>query len=419
MNFDKNVYPTTSLARLATGVCAAALMLCAGAALAASKDTKSAVSSAQVAEANRPPVLPAEEADTAVLDAAGPHRFLLVDPYMYSGAHVLEGDDKELAEKGLVPSAKNGAFAMSADGGKIYIAETYWSRGDRGAREDLLTIYDGKTLSLEKEIVLPSRLLVVPKLGQIGTNLDGSLAYVYSMVPASQVHVIDLKDDKILSSVDIPGCALAYPFGARSFATICGDGTLGVASVGPAGESTPKFTKPFFDADNDPLFENSVVDRATGEGWFLSFTGKVYPANLSGAAPMIDKPWSLNVAAGLPAAGTGAQELAWRPGGGQLMALHRKTKHLFVLMHAGNYWTHKEDGAEVWVFDADKRSLIKRIKLAGPTKGIAVSQDDAPLLYAWADAMGPGGGVSVMKVETGEVMAQRRVSGSIGLVPGL
>ena len=97
MNFDKNVYPTTSLARLATGVCAAALMLCAGAALAASKDTKSAVSSAQVAEANRPPVLPAEEADTAVLDAAGPHRFLLVDP---PGRERCDQDEQEHDRRG-------------------------------------------------------------------------------------------------------------------------------------------------------------------------------------------------------------------------------------------------------------------------------------------------------------------------------
>src|SRR5207248_228074 len=106
----------------------------------------------------------------------------------------------------------------------------------------------------------------------------------------------------------------------------------------------------FFDPDADPLFEHGLIDRTTGEGWFMSFTGHVYPIQF-GAKPIVGKPWSVNVSAGLPEAGPGVQELAWRPGGGQFMALHRATRRLYVLMHPGNYWTQKYAGTEVWVFD--------------------------------------------------------------------
>ncbi|WP_297514415.1 amine dehydrogenase large subunit [uncultured Caulobacter sp.] len=397
--------------------CVAALALSAAPGWAAdAKAPKTPAKPAEAAAAPLPPVLPEEEADTAVLATAGPHRLFLFDPYYYAGAHVIEGDDPLLSEKGLAPAARNAGATLSRDGGKIYFSETYWSRGDRGDRQDLLTVYDGRTLALEKEIPLPSRLLVVPKTNQVATSEDGALAYAYAMAPASQVHVVDLAAGKVIGSVDMPGCSLAFPFGARSFASLCGDGTVGVATVGPAAEAAPKFSKPFFDADNDPVFENSFVDRATGEAFFLSFTGKIYPAKLAGAAPVVDKPWSINVAAGFPAAGAGVQELAWRPGGGQVMAFHRKNRQLYVLMHAGNYWTHKVEGTEVWVLDVDKHSLIKRISLAAPAKGIAVTQDDQPLLYAYDSAPMS---LAVYNAKTGEVTGRRKIGGIIGMVPGL
>lgn len=404
--------------RGAVSACAVALALASGPAWAADAKPAPAKTPTQAASADKPlpPVLPEEDADTAVLPAAGPHRLFLWDPYISSGVHVIDGANPELTELGLVPGARNASASISRDAGKVYIAETYWSRGDRGDRQDLLSIYDGKTLVLEKEVTLPSRLLVVPKSNQVTTSEDGALAYVYALAPASQVHVVDIAQGKLLGSVDMPGCALAFPFGARSFASLCGDGTVGVATVGPAAESAPKFSKPFFDADNDPVFENSIVDRTTGEAWFLSFSGKIYPAKLSGATPVVDKPWSITVAAGMPAAGTGVQELAWRPGGAQIMSMHRKTRQLYVLMHPGNYWTHKTEGTEVWVLDADKKTLIKRIKLDAPAKGIAVTQDDAPLLYAF-ESYPPS--LAVYDAKTGVAKGQRRVGGYLGMVPGL
>jgi methylamine dehydrogenase heavy chain len=139
-------------------------------------------------------------------------------------------------------------------------------------------------------------------------------------------------------------------------------------------------TARFFDADNDPLFEESLVDRTSGRALFLSYTGLIYPAQLS-ARPVIEKPWSLQVAAGMPAAGTGVQELAWRPGGLHMIAWHKAKNRLYVLMHMGNHWTAKGTGTEVWVLDISSHALLKRLQLPEPSNSIAVSQDAEPLLY--------------------------------------
>ena len=106
---------------------------------------------------------------------------------------------------------------------------------------------------LEREIPLPGRLIVNPKPQQLSISDDGQLAYVYDMVPASAVHVVDLAQGKMLTSVDIPGCALVYAYGKRSFATVCGDGTIGVVTVPRPAPPRRCFTQPFFKPDQDPV----------------------------------------------------------------------------------------------------------------------------------------------------------------------
>ncbi len=364
-----------------------------------------------------PPVLPVEDSDTATLARPGAHWLWLFDPYRAQGAVVLDGDDPAMKTMALVPAARNAGMSLSRDGGKVYVAETYWSRGNRGTREDLFTVYDGATLKVDEEVVLPGRLLVVPKTQQQATSFDGKLGYIYDMVPSSAIHVVDIASGKPVASIDVPGCALAFPIGARRVATLCGDGSIGVADVPASGDPTVAFSDPFFDPDSDPVFENSFVDRDTGKGWMLSFSGKVYPVELGGAKPVVGQPWSIEVAAGQPEAGTGVQQLAWRPGGGQLLAVHRARHWLYVLMHKGNYWTHKEDGSEVWVFNADTHALVRRIRLETPAHGIAVTQDEAPLLFAF----GGGRGTSLIAYDalSGKPMRHGALSGMIGLVTGL
>lgn len=359
------------------------------------------------------PPLPAETSDVAVLPPAGPHRVFVMSEDS-KGAIVIDAQDEDLKVLGLVPVASGGIMAVSRDAGRILVAETFYSRGNRGQREDVLAVYDGQTLNLLQDIVIPGRLLVVPKPNLLQLSDDDRLAYIYDMTPASRVHVVDLQDGKLLSSLDLPGCALALPYGPRSFATICGDGTVGAAEISAGGTATVKFTQPFFDANVDPLFEASVIDRTSGEAWFMSYSGRIFPAKL-GSTATIGKAWSVSAAAGFPAAGTGVQELAWRPGGsGQMLALHRQLKRLYVLMHTGNHWTHKVPGTEVWVLDAVRQTLLKRITLEQPAEGIAVSQDENPLLYA----MGKEEELAVLDATTGAKLRKRKIGTTLAWVPG-
>lgn len=364
----------------------------------------------------QPPPLPAETSDVATLPPAGPHRVFVMAGLAGSGANVVDADAEGVKLLGLVPMARNGFMALSRDASRVFVIETFYSRGNRGTREDVLAVYDGLTLNLLKEVVLPGRILVVPRPQIFDVSEDARLAYVYDMSPAAGVHVVDLEQGKLLPSVDMPGCALAFPYGPRGFASVCGDGTLGAVQVPDSGTAKAVFSKPFFDVNTDPIFESSVIDKTSGEAWFMSYTGKLFPARLGTGAPVIDKPWTITAAAGMPVAGTGVQELAWRPGGeGQILALHRASKRLYVLMHTGNYWTHKRPGTEVWVLDAVQKTLLRRIMLDGPTVGINVSQDEKPQLYA----MGEEGEFAVLDATTGEKLRKRKLTGGLAWVPGM
>jgi methylamine dehydrogenase heavy chain len=358
--------------------------------------------------------LPAETSDVATLTPAGAHRVFVMADFDSPSVSVIDSDSDSLKLIGTVPLNLCGLMALSRSAERIFTVETFYSHGNRGTREDVLGVYDGRTLNLLKEVVLPGRLLAVPKSALFDVSEDGRVAYVYDMLPSSAVHVVDLEAGRVLTSIDLPGCALAFPYGPRSFASICGDGTIGVVQVPQTGDAQVAFSKPFFQPYADPLFEAGVVDRVSGQGWMLSYSGKVFPVRL-GTTAVVGKAWSVTAAAGLPPAGTGVQELAWRPGGlGRMFALHRSSSTLYVLMHAGNHWTAKDAGTEVWVLDAANQKLIRRVKLEAPAQSIAVSQDDAPLLYV----IGKEHEFSVLDGKTGVVLRKRKLSGVLAWVPG-
>jgi methylamine dehydrogenase heavy chain len=334
------------------------------------------------------PPLQAEISDVATLPPTTPHWFF-TGKFRSSSFVIFDGDSGKM--EGNIPSGYIPNLAISPDNSRFYVAETYWTHGARGERQDMLSVYDSTSLNLVKEIALPGRALVF-KVQNFDISASGSRAYVYIMLPAASVVWVDLKKQAVGGTVEIPGCALVFPWGDEGFSSLCGDGSLATVVIPEAGSPKVTHTKPFFDANNDPIFENSFVDRATGRAIFLSYTGLVYEAKL-GADTVVQKPWSIQKAAGFPVAGTGVQELAWRPGGGQLAAFHKASGKLFVLMHAGNYWTHKQGGSEIWVLDTKTHALLSRFQLQPvPTSGLAdehvpfyedigVSQDDKPVLY--------------------------------------
>jgi methylamine dehydrogenase heavy chain len=130
------------------------------------------------------------------------------------------------------------------------------------------------------------------------------------------------------------------------------------------------------------------------------------------------------VTAAWPLVGKGE---TWRPGGLQHVALHRASGRLYVVVHEGGPGSHKDPGPEVWVFDVGKRErvgrfampnftaaflaatlgvgeglvswLLHRLLPGGGAHAIAVTQDDAPLLFARNADLGV---VAVLDARTGE-----------------
>jgi methylamine dehydrogenase heavy chain len=358
-----------------------------------------------------------DQSDVATLKPNGPHRFFTIG-FRDQSFGIFDADSGKM--EGSIPAGYVANLAIAPDNSQFLVSETYWTHGSRGQRQDLVTIWDAKKLTLVKEISLPGRALVGEKLHNFQLSADGSKAYVYIMLPTSSVVWVDLKKQAVGGTVEIPGCSLIFPWGGSSFASLCADGSLTTVNLEGSGRSSITHGKPFFDAANDPIYENSFSDPSTGKALFLSYSGLVYPAKL-GANPTIEEPWSIQQAAGFAPAGTGVQELAWRPGGGQPAAYHRASGRLFVLMHVGTYWTHKQGGTEVWVLDTNTRKLLKRIPLQPiPTSGLAndhppyyqtigVSQDsEKPLIYLVSDE---GGGDVVMDAGTGQILRKVEFAG--------
>lgn len=369
------------------------------------------------ARAEAPPILEAEISDEATLPENHPHRlFTMAFDNANKGIVVFDGDSGKL--EALLPANYEYNLGFSPDSKRIYVAETVWTRGNRGDRLDLLAVYDAATLHLVKDIVLPGRALTDLKIQNLAFSADGKQAYVYNMHPASSVARVDLVRGEVAGSVEVPGCALIFPFGDQGFATLCGDGALATVTFDEKGAAKLVHGKPFFDVNHDPIFENSPVDAASGRALFISYTGLIYPARL-GPEPVIEKPWSIQRAAGQPAAGIGEDELAWRPGGVQFAAWHRASGRLYVLMHPGNYWSHKSGGQEIWVLDVKTHALIARfpapVTPSGAPKSMSVTQDDHPQLYL----VNPGGNDVVMDAMTGDVLRRIDIAAGDGvLAPG-
>jgi methylamine dehydrogenase heavy chain len=356
--------------------------------------------------AEPPPPLEAETSDVALLPDPAPHRVMLLDVFGGGEARILDGDSGKIL--GGVSAASLSNLAVAPGQKQIYVAESIWTKGNRGDRQDMVSVYDGKTLNLTGEIAIPGRVFMGPRMQNFALSAGAGRGYVYNMTPGSSVVVVDLKAAKVERTVELPGCALVFPFGDDGFASLCGDGSLATVTLGAGGPALTR-SKPFFDAEADPVFENSPTDRASGLTLFVTYTGRVHPVRL-GATPAFEAAWSLLEAAGFPAPSTSDRELAWRPGGEQALTYHRASGRLYVLMHPGGHWTHKDAGTEVWCFDVAKHALLKRYKLDKPLDAITVTQDAEPVLFG----VDKENVLYVLKPDSGEVVKTvKRVGGMI------
>jgi methylamine dehydrogenase heavy chain len=334
-------------------------------------------SAGHAAQADAAAVLEAETSDTMTIDPPKLTWFYVDGGWDSPGTNIFDAESGKM--KGMVETRRLADFAIDPAGKYYYVSESIWSKGDRGTRQDMVSVYDTTELKLLTEVAIPGRILIGARKNNFIISDDGKTGYVYNLSPASSVNVVDLAKRKFVKTIELPGCASMMPNPGVGFSALCSDGSLATVAIsGAKAEIT--HSAPFFSATDDPIFDNFAYDKRKKETTFLSYTGLIYTATL-GPSPTLSKPFSIQAAAGIRPGETKPLDLNWYPGGRQPMALHRASGHLFVLMHMGEYWSHKASGSEVWEVDLATRKVVKRHPLEEEMNNIEVSQGPKPMLF--------------------------------------
>jgi len=288
---------------------------------------------------------------------------------------VVDVDAPSAALKGQFSAAQLSVMLASARKSELYVAETYYSRLNRGERTDVITVLDKKTLSPTGEIILPGgkrgQFVTMPNAFQFTNGEKWGL--VFNFTPGSSVTVVDLDTRKVLGDIDLPGCSLIYPTGERGFMSLCADGTMTSIALDAAGKLAGTTTSEAFnDIDGDPIFMAPALVGQTA--WFVTFRGAFRAIDLSQA--------SARDLGGFTLAGEKSDVGEWRPSGWQVISASPDGK-LFVLMNpAGKEGSHKDGGSEIWVVDPVKKARIARWPLRNPTVSIEVTAEQIPSLVA-------------------------------------
>ncbi len=318
---------------------------------------------------------PAADEGALPMPAAGPHRLIVLTPLWMAPAaqmYFIDGDEAKFL------AMTDGGFmarpAFAPEGDEFYVSETFWSRGTRGERADLITIYDSKSLQPTGEIPLPGgRFISGSRKHILNVTPDGRHLLSFNLTPASSVSLVDLEDRETIAEIETPGCTLVFPYAPRRFTMMCTDGALLTHVFDDSGDVERVRSAKFFDPDKDPLIDQPDFDRADRWLYFVSYEGAVQAVDLRGDLPVFPAAW--------PAITPG--DAGWRTGGTQPIAVNRKLGRAYVLVHRGERWTHKEAGEQVWVFDLAARRRVGRLALKFPADSIAVTRDaEAPQLYA-------------------------------------
>lgn len=292
-----------------------------------------------------------------------PHWFWIFDPAF---AHMLDGklilvdataDDARPRVRGTLNVSLMGNFAAARTRPELYAIESFASRGTRGTRTDVLTIYDTRTLAPTGEIVWPTpkRFQGLPHRNAMALVDGERFLLVFNFDPAASVTVIDTRARRIVAEVETPGCAMIYPTGRRGFSSLCADGSMLTTLLDDEGRVSARHaSRPFFDSERSPVLDRpALVD---GRAYFFGFTGDVHPVDLRKDTPRFDATWSL-------VADPADRAKNWRPGGLTPVTWDAAGR-FYVLMHPdGKDGSHSGGGSEVWVFEARSGKRVQRLAL--------------------------------------------------------
>jgi methylamine dehydrogenase heavy chain len=254
---------------------------------------------------------------------------------------------------------------------EFYAAESHYSRGSRGDRTDIVTVYDFDNLSSVAEIEIPKKMAILSFRGHMRLTNNNKHLGVFNMTPAQSVSIVDVENRSFVGEISTPGCAIIMPVADNDFLMLCGDGTLQLIQLDESGNESGRIrSDQFFDVQVDPVYDQPVE---TADGyWLVTHNGQAFDVSQEGSQIHVSDAWSLLTE-------EDAEE-KWRPGGGQLKTAHQNLGLGYILMHQGKEYSHHEAGSEIWVFDLSAQRRIARIELEVPATDVMVTQEAEPLL---------------------------------------
>jgi methylamine dehydrogenase heavy chain len=328
-----------------------------------------------------PPPLPIEPTGVIeTLPATYPPSWFLVHDaaffHMGDGkVYIIDTAAETLAQqvKGMVNVSMIGNIAQSARRNEIYATETFHSRGNRGDRMDVLTIFERQTLAPAGEVILPTgkRFMGMPQRYALLLMNDDRWLGVANFSPATSVTLIDLDSRKIIGEIPTPGCVLIYPAGKSGFSSLCADGrflSTELAADGSVAKQTR--TDVFFNSDTSPIFERPAVIGDTA--YFPSIAGLVHPVNVGAGVAEVGEAWNL-----VPEAERAEN---WAPSGIGLIDRDDQGRFYIIMHPDARDGSYQGGGPEVWVYDAAAKKRVQRIKLQAWGLTLAVSRGPDPVL---------------------------------------
>src|SRR5680860_900728 len=149
--------------------------------------------------------------DEVTLDKLPPpdeRRVYVNDPRafeVFTQQFVIDGNTGEYAgtlDTGLLPVS-----AVPPDGSKLYVADTHYSDYSYSKRNELIRIYNHRTLTEIGTIDIPEWLfLAMGVTSYTHISPDGRYLFFYQFLPNNGVGIVDLKAGKYLNTLDTPQC---------------------------------------------------------------------------------------------------------------------------------------------------------------------------------------------------------------------
>jgi methylamine dehydrogenase heavy chain len=255
----------------------------------------------------------------------------------------------------------------------------------------VLTAWDTSNLRPTWEVEIPAkRASILTQKYALGTSSDDRFVYIYNCTPSTSVTVVDTQAKAVTGEIAIPGCVLDYPVGKRAFASLCGDGSMQLVTLGDDGKEVARSRTPFFEPNKEKLVERAI---ANGDTYYFTTTeGTIHAIDFSGKQPKVLPSWSLT--------SDEERKAGWAPGGWQEIALAPKLDRLYVLMHDKHEPMKWEDPAtDIWVYDLKTQKKIATLTSPNPIWSLTATSDEAPLLLG-ADV---NGGLNVFDLKTGKL----------------